>query len=376
MLYVVSSHRYPRQWVVVLFTIPVLLLSTQLVVVVEGKTKLFGMFGKEGGHGDHDGLIDDIPTTTLSDDVKFPLVGVGVGNLQHDLVTSTIEDALQGDHRIRLIDTAHGSNNEKLVATGIVNGVHKFLDMKNKDKKKNEKVNQVQVHVVTKIWYTYLGYERTKRSVQESLDALEDAILDEAVDLNVHFLIHWPRCYDGIPWMNCEQEENALPDDIKRLGPPPHLDKENSWKQSWKALEDMFTNTKEYPMISSIGVSNFGGEDLQELLYISKIQPHLLQMNVWSLLNDPNLVNLCNKHNIHMQVYNVMNGIVNRGNVAPHAAHHLSMVANEITKKDILSASMDQGEDIDQTPVTSSQIVLKWLIQMSISIIPRTTNKF
>ena len=346
-------------------------------ILVEGKT-LFGMFGNGENRRatEHDGLIDDIPTTTLRNkNTKFPLVGVGVGNLQPDLVETTIVSALQSDHRIRLIDTARASNNEKSVASGIVKGVHNFLEVKNKDKKKGDIVNEVQVHVVTKIWYTHLGYERTKVSVQESLDALEDAILDESIDLNVHVLIHWPRCYDGIPWMNCEQEENALPDDIKRIGPPPHLDKENAWKESWRALEEMYSNHKDYPMISSIGVSNFSGDDLQELLYIAKIKPMILQMNVWSLLNDPNLVNLCNKHNIHMQVYNVMNGIVNRGSVTPHAAHHLALVANEITKKDILSASMDQGEEVDQTPVTPGQVVLKWLTQMGISVIPRTTNK-
>ena len=83
---------------------------------------------------------------------------------------------------------------------------------------------------------------------------------------------------------------------------------------------------------------------------------------------------MCHMNKIHMQVYNVMNGIVHRGDVAPHANHHLLMVANQMTK-DELSASMDQGDDVDSQPVSSGQVVLKWLSQMGISVIPRTSNK-
>jgi len=122
------------------------------------------VYGGYGIKNQKDGLIDDIPSVTLSNDHTFPLVGLGVGNLQANRIETMIYQGLQGDHRIRLIDTAHASRNEAQVAKGIVTGVQRFLKDEEAAGRHHERV---QVHVVTKVWYTYLGYERTKYSVRE-----------------------------------------------------------------------------------------------------------------------------------------------------------------------------------------------------------------
>lgn len=238
-----------------------------------GETSLYGGFTKR-----RDGLIDDIPTVTLRNSKPFPLIGIGVGNLAANRIENMIYEGIKSEHRIRLIDTARASRNEKQVAKGIVTGVRRF--------KKTEKFeDRVQVHVVTKVWYTHLGYERTKISVKESLEDLGDAIKDPNVDLRVHILLHWPRCYDTIPWMDCEKEENALPDYVKKAGPPPHENKKDAWKESWKALEDMYLSA-DYPAIGSIGISNFGLDDMKELLAMAREKPHITQINIWSLIHD------------------------------------------------------------------------------------------
>lgn len=164
--------------------------------------------------------------------------------------------------------------------------------------------------------------------------------------------------------MKCEEEEEALPQSVKDAGPPPHQDK-LAWKQSWKALEDMY-NSGDYSFFAGIGVSNFSADDLDMLLHMAKTTPHIMQMNVWSLLNDPHLVDLCNKKGILLQVYNVMNGILKQSVSAPHSYHHLLQVANEITKK-----SLPEGSE----PITAGQVVLRWLVQYGISVIPRTSSK-
>lgn len=316
-----------------------------------GETNLFSGYAKK-----KDGLIDDVPTVALSNEKDFPLVGLGVGNLQRNRVENMIYEGLKGEHKIRLIDTAHSSGNEKEVAKGISTGVKRFKDTDKID-------DRVQVHVMTKVWYTHLGYERTKISVRESMDALGKAIKDPNVDLKVHFLIHWPRCYEGVEWMNCEQEENDLPDAVKKSGPSPLLNKENAWKESWKALEDMY-NSGDYPAMAGIGVSNFSGDEINELINTARVQPHIVQMNVWSLLNDPHLVDVCNLNNVKIQVFNVMNGILGNALSTPHAHHHLLMVVNQIHK--------NASEQINNVKV--AQVVLKWLVQFGISIIPRTSN--
>ena len=72
------------------------------------------------------------------------------------------------------------------------------------------------LHVVTKVWYTHLGYGRTKLAVEEMLAGLNGCC-------EVTMLIHWPRCRDDISWMHCEEEEAYLPQRVKDAGPPPCL---------------------------------------------------------------------------------------------------------------------------------------------------------
>lgn len=292
---------------------------------------------------------DGVPLVHLANNNKVPLVGLGVGNLQHDLVPLMVAEALQPDKRIRLIDTAHASKNEHLVAEGINKGIEKIG---------LEDGKKVEVHVVTKVWYTHLGYERTKLSVEESLKALEPVLNNEHVDLKIHLLLHWPRCFDNIPWMNCEGEEADLPEAVKLAGPDPTKDPE-AWKESWKLLEDMYLSDK-YP-IASIGISNFDLRDIEVMEAFARIHPHILQVNLWSLLYDPELVDYCHKHRIHVQVYNAMAGTIGQPETAPRAYHHIQKVAYEIS------------DEIDYS-MTPAQVILAWLIQHGVSVIPRTSR--
>lgn len=310
-----------------------------------------GFFGFKRTEKKVGGLDDDIPYIVMSNDIKMPLVGQGVGNLEKEKVESMVYQGIKNGHKVRLIDTSHKSGNEKLVSKGIVAGVKKFKETDSIDA-------PIQVHVVTKVWYTHLGYERTKLSVEESLLAFNEAIQDPNVDLRVHFLIHWPRCYQGVEWMDCEQEEEDLPEAVKKAGPPAYKNKD-AWKESWKALEDMYDA---YPEIAGIGVSNFKSSELMELMGMARIQPHLAQMNVWSLLNDPPLVNLCHVNHVNIQVFNVMNGVLGYIKAYPHAYHHLLMVTDQVQKK------------MGETPVSPSQLILKWLIHYGIAVIPRTSS--
>jgi len=300
-----------------------------------------------GSSSENDALSfqEGVLMTRLSQDRRIPLVGLGVGHSPHRYVGALVAEALQDDKRTRLIDTASSSGNEELVAEGIVAGAERLGE-------------KIEVHVVTKIWYTHLGYERTKLSIQESLKALEPAMQSGNVDLKVHFLLNWPRCYNNISWMNCASEEQNLPSSVKQAGPDPNQDN-NAWKESWKYLEEAYLSG-DYP-IESIGLSNFHLHDLEQMDSFARVQPHILQANLWSTIYDSQLVDYCSKHDIHIQVYNAMQGTIGQPGRTPHAFHHVQKVANELTVATGL-------------PVTPAQVVLAWLVQHGISVIPRTSK--
>ena len=289
-------------------------------------------------------------TVKLANGEKLPLIGLEVGHIKASDVEAFVQGAFEGPNSVRLFDTSHVSHNEHELAKGIVAGVRQVKESSNED-------GPVEVHVVTKVWYTHLGYERTMISVRESLRDLGEAIQDPNVDLKIHLMLHWPRCYDGVDWMDCEGEEHYLPDAVKQADPAPFHNKQNAWKESWKAMEDIYNSKDSYPGVASIGVANFKNGDMKAIMNDSRIRPHLVQLNVWSLLHDPTTVNLCNRHNAHMQVFDVMNGIVSRAKDAPHASGHLRMVAHELSPTEV--------------PLTTAQVVFKWLTQFEISAVQR-----
>jgi diketogulonate reductase-like aldo/keto reductase len=272
-----------------------------------------------------------------------------MGNLEHDLIESQITYALTDEMEYRMIDTAHDSQNELLIRNSIRKAMLFF---------QKEGRDDAQIHVVTKVSYTHLGYERTKLSVMESLKYLAQP------NIRVHVLLNWPRCRDNFAsWMNCEQHELDLPDHVKEAGPSPLLNREHAFKESWRALEDVFLKEidlgEKLPSIESIGVSNFELDDLHELEKNARIRPHLLQGNVWTFLFDTQLMDYCRQKNIQFQAYNVISGIFGRRDATPNALESLIWTANELSGN-------------NQAKFSPAQVVLKWLMQNNVSVIPRT----
>ena len=187
-------------------------------------------------------LAGDFP---LKSGVSIPLVGMGIGNLAHGNIPRAVRDQLASG--VRLIDTAHASNNERILADAISDfdrsgGGGGGGSLRSGGGRGDGNGNDDDpIHVVTKVWYTHLGYERTKLSVMESLRELQ-LPAGSGRRILVHLLLHWPRCNDAISWMHCEEEEEKLPQSVKDVGPPPHLDKDNAFKESWRALEVRMAN--------------------------------------------------------------------------------------------------------------------------------------
>jgi diketogulonate reductase-like aldo/keto reductase len=305
-------------------------------------------------------LLNGIPTRRLWNGVEFPLIGLGVGNMLMESIPSMISRSVQPDKEVYLFDTSNISHSELYVAQGIVEGAEML--------ERESGGGQLEVHVITKVWYTHLGYERTLYAVQSSMKAMKEAIDHKNVDLKLHVMLHWPRCYDNVPWMNCELEENELPDEVKEAGPPPHLDRDNAWKGSWKALESL-VNDEESP-VASIGVSNFHLKELEMLNEIATVKPHMIETDAWSLLYDPLMIDFCHKHDIHVIVHHLMEGVLLKRDKTPYAFNHLLVVANELTQ-----VMHQKGLFLsEQEEVTPAQVILAWLVQHSISVIPRTVN--
>jgi len=327
------------------------------------------------------------PTYKLTSGFKIPLVGYGIGNLPHESIPEVIDAQLHAG--VLLIDTAYASKNERLIAEAVERFDGRRTQTRGGAGRPTVAEELMPLHVVTKVWYTHLGYERTKLSIRESLANLNAA---SPRQIYVHMLLHWPRCNDAIEWMDCAEEEEKLPQSVKDAGPPPHLDKGNAFKESWKAMEDMYlehqgdvsriTHEKYHPehqkelaktrnekdvtpIIASIGVSNFDLEDMKELM-TSRHPPQVYQGSSWSAFYDPHLMDHIREHHIFYQSYAVISGILQNRDKCPNAYKVLAGLSREL-----MTTVHEEKKD---NVITEATVILAYFLRKGVGVVPRAVS--
>jgi 2,5-diketo-D-gluconate reductase A len=171
-----------------------------------------------------------IPTVTLNDDNKIPVIGLGVGELSDSETEQAVSAALEAGYR--LIDTASAYGNEAAVGRAIA----------------ASGVSRDELFITTKLATEDQGF-------QASQDALTASIERLGLDYVDLYLIHWPGGDPG-----------------------KYVD---SWGGLMKRKEDGLTK--------SIGVSNFHAEDLSNVIELSFVTPAINQIELHPLLNQAEL---------------------------------------------------------------------------------------
>ena len=179
--------------------------------------------------------------TKLLNNIEIPMLGYGTYKTAADEEgMQMIKDAIKAGYRH--IDTAQGYKNEHLVGQAI----------------RESGIPRNQFFVTTKVWNDNQGYDKTKESIEESLNKLNI----DYIDL---LLIHWP-----IP-----QGKN---DEWKKLN-----------QETWKAMEEYY----DAGLIKAIGVSNFLEHHLNNLLESARIMPMVNQLEIHPYYQQQSTVKFC-----------------------------------------------------------------------------------
>lgn len=141
-------------------------------------------------------LEDERLIVKLNNNRKMPLIGLGVGNMAQEKIEPSTLFAIEKG--VRLLDAEHNSQSEHVL------GRHEILKSL-----MHRMTDQEPVTVISKVWHTHLGYERTKLSVEESMNRMGRNNVEVV-------LLHHPRCNDDHPSMDCEADENELPAHVKK----------------------------------------------------------------------------------------------------------------------------------------------------------------
>ncbi|MCA0979613.1 aldo/keto reductase [Exiguobacterium aestuarii] len=183
--------------------------------------------------------------TTLNNDVKMPMLGLGVYKVEDGAVTvDTVKAALEADYR--LIDTAAIYQNEESVGQAL----------------REAGISREEVFVTTKLWNEFHGFDEALQAFQDSLDRLGL----EYVDL---FLIHWP---------------------MPRFG---------KFVETYKALEQLYEEGR----VRAIGVSNFEVEHLEQIIQSCSIVPAVNQVEIHPYLSQKELIAFCKRYDIQIQAW-------------------------------------------------------------------------
>ncbi|MBQ0080997.1 MAG: aldo/keto reductase [Alistipes sp.] len=187
-------------------------------------------------------------TIKLNSGHEIPYFGYGTWQTPEDEAQKAVE------HAIRIgfnhIDTAAFYQNEQAVGQGI----------------HHSGVRREDIFLTTKVWNTERGYNRTRRSFEESLRKLDTPYVDL-------YLIHWPA--------NPFQFDN--------------------WKEinldTWRALEDL----QQEGLVRSIGVSNFMPRHLKPLMEKARIMPAVNQIEYHPGWMQKECVDFCQKNGITVE---------------------------------------------------------------------------
>ncbi|MCR4589226.1 MAG: aldo/keto reductase [Lachnospiraceae bacterium] len=166
----------------------------------------------------------------LNNGVKIPIIGFGTYKSTIDEGYRVVSDAIKAGYRH--LDTAALYENEEEVGTAVA----------------ESGIARSEFFITSKLRRNSLGYESTKRELEESLRKLKTDYLDL-------YLIHWPRSDYG----------RGDYDDWKEQD-----------RESWRAMEEMVKDGR----IRAIGVSNFLPHHLDNLLKTAEIVPAVNQLEL------------------------------------------------------------------------------------------------
>ena len=152
----------------------------------------------------------------LNNGVQMPLLGYGVYQVDPKECERCVSDAISVGYR--MIDTAQAYQNEEGVGNAI----------------KKSGIDRKEFFIVTKVWISNAGYEKTKASIGESLKKLQT----DYIDL---LLIHQPF---------------------------------GDYYGTYRAMEEAYKTGK----VRAIGVSNFYADRFLDLAHFVEIKPMVNQM--------------------------------------------------------------------------------------------------
>ncbi|AOA63609.1 Aldose reductase [Komagataella phaffii CBS 7435] len=268
----------------------------------------------------------------LNNGLKLPQVGLGVWKIPNELTAETVYNAIKQGYR--LFDGAEDYGNEKEVGQGVRRAIDEGL------------VKREDLFIVSKLWNNYHHPDNVGK-------ALDRTLSDLGLDYLDLFYIHFPIAFKFVPLEEkyppafyCGDGNNFHYEDV------PLLD-------TYRALERLVDAGR----IKSLGVSNFNGALLQDLLRGARIKPVALQIEHHPYLVQQKLIEYAQSEDIVVVAYSSFGPQSFLELKVNKALTAVSLFEHDVIKKIAQAHNRSAGE-----------VLLRWATQRGLAIIPKSSK--
>ncbi|HYF05292.1 MAG TPA: aldo/keto reductase [Patescibacteria group bacterium] len=269
-------------------------------------------------------------TLTLNSGYEMPLLGLGTWKSKPGSVEEAVRVALL-EAKYAHIDGAAIYSNEQEIG-----GVYK--DVFGSGKRRRE-----EVFITSKLWNSEHKTADVRVACEKTLRELDLEYLDL-------YLMHWGIAIPHNPDPNATYGPMG-----EQLNEQGYLVTENvAIQETWRAMEELVRAG----LVKSIGVSNFTGPMLVDLLSYAHIPPAVNQVEMHPYLPQHALLEYCTYKNIVVTAYSPLGS---PGNHGPKGKPDM-MADPNIT-------SIAKGHK--KTP---AQVLIRWAIQRGTTVIPKSVT--
>lgn len=262
-------------------------------------------------------------TLTLNNGLKMPLLGLGTWESKPGEVKAAVKSAILEAGYMH-IDCARVYGNEPEVGEA-------FAELFSGEK---PQAKREEIFVTSKLWNS----DHDPKVVEETCRKTLADLKLEYLDL---YLIHW-----GVALEHTGEMHPTGPNGKPLLAPI-------SIQETWKAMEELV----EKGLVKSIGVANFTGPMIMDLLTYAKIKPVMNQIELHPYNTQTFLVEYCQSQGVEITAYSPLGrlGTVN-------------IPGMKLTEEKVVMALAEKYQK------TATQILLNWAVSRKTIAIPKSVN--
>ncbi|CAI7587188.1 unnamed protein product [Penicillium pancosmium] len=271
-------------------------------------------------------------TLKLASGTQMPLIGFGLWKVPNESCADVVYNAIKAGYR--LFDGASDYGNEQEAGRGVTRAIQDGL------------VRREELFIVSKLWNTFHEASQVEQVARKQL-------ADWNVDYFDLYYMHFPIALEYVA-PEVRYPPGWFFDGISSLRPSTA-----SIQETWQAMEKLV----ELCLVKELGIANFSGSLVLDLLRYAQIRPAVLQIEHHPYLTQTQLIQFAQDEQIAVTAFSSFGS----QSYLPLNNFKAKSITSLLEHPTILTIA----EKNSQAP---SQVLLRWATQRGVATIPKSTN--